>query len=121
PNPPPPAPTTPPIQPAPPSQSAAPVPAPAQPVTAQAAPPPPVQEPPITSPGIGAAQVIISPPAGALRVGQGPYNIPLSITGAQRLSTVTLTVTYDPRLLRVRAVQEGSFLRSGGANVTFTQ
>jgi len=65
--------------------------------------------------------VIVSPPAGPLRVGQGPYNIPVSVTGAQRLSTVTLTLTFDPRILRVRSVQEGSFLRSGGANVTFTQ
>ena len=54
-------------------------------------------------------------------MGQGPYNIPVSVTGAQRLSTVTLTLTFDPRILRVRTVQEGSFLRSGGANVTFTQ
>jgi general secretion pathway protein D len=76
---------------------------------------------PVTSPGFGVAQVIVSPPAGALRVGQGPYNIPISVTGAQRLSTVTLTLTFDPRFLRVRTVQEGSFLRSGGANVTFSQ
>jgi hypothetical protein len=34
---------------------------------------------------------------------------------------VTLTLTFDPRFLRVRTVQEGSFLRSGGANVAFTQ
>jgi hypothetical protein len=88
------------------------VPAPAAPTAAV---------PPIVSPGLGGAQVIISPPAGALRVGQGPYNIPISVTGAQRLSTVTLTVTFDPRLLRVRTVQEGSFLRSGGASVTFSQ
>jgi hypothetical protein len=67
------------------------------------------------------AQVIISPPATALRVGQGPYNIPISITGAQRLSTVTLTMIFDPAKLRVRTVQEGSFLRAGGANVTFSQ
>jgi hypothetical protein len=67
------------------------------------------------------AQVIISPPATALRVGQGPYNIPISITGAQRLSTVTLTMVFDPAKLRVRTVQEGSFLRAGGANVTFSQ
>jgi hypothetical protein len=67
------------------------------------------------------AQVIISPPATPLRVGQGPYNIPISITGAQRLSTVTLAMVYDPAKLRVRTVQEGSFLRSGGANVTFSQ
>jgi hypothetical protein len=34
---------------------------------------------------------------------------------------VTLTLTFDPALLRVRAVNEGSFMRSGGANATFTQ
>jgi len=77
--------------------------------------------PPTTTPGFGVAQVIVSPPPGVLRVGQGPYNVPVSITGAQRLSTVTLTLTFDNRFLRVRTVQEGSFLRSGGANVTFTQ
>jgi general secretion pathway protein D len=77
--------------------------------------------PPTTTPGFGVAQVIISPPPGALRVGQGPYNVPISVTGAQRLSTVTLTLTFDNRFLRVRTIQEGSFLRSGGANVTFTQ
>jgi general secretion pathway protein D len=74
-----------------------------------------------TSPGFGVAQVIVSPPPGVLRVGQGPYNIPISVTGAQRLSTVTLTLTFDSRFLRVRTVQEGSFLRSGSANVTFSQ
>ena len=34
--------------------------------------------------------------------------------------TVTLTVTYNPAVLRMRTVQEGSFLRMGGANVVFT-
>ena len=34
---------------------------------------------------------------------------------------MTLTLTYDPAILRVRAVQEGSFMRSGGVNATFTQ
>jgi hypothetical protein len=37
------------------------------------------------------------------------------------LSTITLTLTFEPSLLRVRAVNEGSFMRSGGANATFTQ
>ena len=116
PNPPAPAAAAPIVQPVQPQAAA---PAPVQPVAPQAA--TPQDDPPITSPGIGSAQVIISPPAGALRVGQGPYNVPLSVTGAQRLSTVTLTVVFDPRLLRVRTVQEGSFLRSGGATVTFSQ
>ena len=117
PNPPPPAPA--PFAPAPQPRAAEPVAAPVQTVSPQAA--PNASDPPITSPGIGAAQIIISPPAGPLRVGQGPYNIPLSVTGAARLSTVTLTVIFDPRVLRVRTVQEGSFLRSGGATVTFSQ
>jgi type II secretory pathway component GspD/PulD (secretin) len=106
------APTAPPANP----ESGVPPPAPAAAAAA-----PPASNPPITSPGIGMAQVIISPPATALRVGQGPYNIPISITGAQRLSTVTLTMVFDPAKLRVRTVQEGSFLRAGGANVTFSQ
>ena len=30
-------------------------------------------------------------------------------------------MTFDASLLRVRSVSEGSFMRSGGANATFTQ
>jgi diaminopimelate epimerase len=47
--------------------------------------------------------------------------VPISINGAQRLATITLTVTFDPMVLRVRSVQEGSFMRTGGVAVTFTQ
>lgn len=75
----------------------------------------------LDSPGLGVAQVIITPPASTLRVGAGPYTIPLSIQNVSRLSTVTLTLTFDPALLRVRAVNEGSFMRSGGASASFTQ
>jgi hypothetical protein len=55
------------------------------------------------------------------RVGGGPYTIPLSVTDASRLSAVTLTLIYDPTKLRVRTVQEGSFMRAGGAAVSFNQ
>ena len=37
------------------------------------------------------------------------------------LSTVSLTLTFDPSKLRVRSVQQGSFMRTGGVDVTFTQ
>jgi hypothetical protein len=47
--------------------------------------------------------------------------VPLSIIDASRISTVTLTLLFDPTKLRVRAVQEGSFMRTGGADVTFSQ
>jgi general secretion pathway protein D len=82
---------------------------------------PPAEAAPTTSPGVGAAQVIISPPGTTFRVGGGPYTVPISVVGASRLSTVTLTLTYDPTKLRVRTVQEGSFMRSGGVDVSFAQ
>jgi hypothetical protein len=37
------------------------------------------------------------------------------------LSGLSLTITFNPAALRVRAVQEGSFMRAGGAQATFTQ
>src|SRR5262249_30173267 len=76
---------------------------------------------PVTSAGIGLAQVILTPPATTFRVGGGPFTVPISITNAARLSTIALTLTFDPSLLKIRAVSEGSFMRSGGANATFAQ
>jgi general secretion pathway protein D len=82
---------------------------------------PAATEPPTASAGFGVAQVIISPPFTALRVGGGPYLVPISIADAARLSTVTLTLIYDPTKLQVRTVQEGSFMRTGGVSVAFSQ
>jgi general secretion pathway protein D len=92
--------------------------APVPPPTPEAPPAPPQPETTTTS-GLGAAQVIITPPGTSFRVGGGPYTVPISVVNASRLSTVTLTVTFDPALLRVRSVQEGSFMRTGGVNVSF--
>src|SRR5262249_39173046 len=96
-----------------------------------ATPPPAAQTPPATTPpgtpgtvttaGIGSAQVILTPPGTTFRVGGGPYTVPISVVNVSRLSTVTLTLVYATALLRGRSVQEGSFMRSGGANATFTQ
>ena len=86
-----------------------------------AAPPVTQIEPPTTSPGVGMAQVITSPPGTAFRVGGGPYTVPVSITNATRLSTITITLMFDPTKLRVRAVQEGSFMRAGAVTTTFGQ
>ncbi|HEY2152418.1 MAG TPA: tetratricopeptide repeat protein [Vicinamibacterales bacterium] len=85
---------------------------------------PPAGDPnavPTSSQGIGSAQVVISPPSAPIRVGGGPYTVPLSITDAARISTITLTLIFDPAKLRVNNVQEGSFMRAGGVNVAFTQ
>jgi hypothetical protein len=43
------------------------------------------------------------------------------VTNALGLSTVSLTIVFDPTKLRVRSVQQGSFLRTGGVDVVFTQ
>ena len=56
-----------------------------------------------------------------MRVGSGPYTVPVSVTGASRLSTVTISITYNPALVRVRSVQEGTFMRQGGITPAFTQ
>ncbi|MCU1383411.1 MAG: gspD [Acidobacteria bacterium] len=121
-------PATPPVaQPAVPPSPAAAEPQPQLP----AAPPPPTPAAPAapaatpdalatTSAGIGSAQVLISPPGPTFRVGGGPYTVPLLINDASRISTVTLTLIFDPTKLRVRSVQEGSFLRAGGVPVVFT-
>ncbi len=67
------------------------------------------------------AQVSITAPTGEVRVGAGPYMVPIYVTNVTRASTITLTVTYNPAILRMRMVQEGSFLRQpGNANVVFT-
>lgn len=65
--------------------------------------------------------MILSPPGTTFRVSGGPYVVPISVVNASRLSTVTLTLTFDSTRLRVRAVNEGSFMRSGGVNAQFTQ
>jgi hypothetical protein len=65
--------------------------------------------------------VIVTPPGTTFRIGGGPYTVPISVTNASRLSTITLTLTFDPARLRVRTVQEGSFMRTGGVSVSFAQ
>jgi hypothetical protein len=102
-------------QPVPPSQ-----PPPEPPAAPPAAAPGATPTPPVTTPGIGSALVTITPPP-VIRVGGGPYTVPISIADASRISAVTLTVIYDPTRLRVRTVQEGSFMRAGGASVAFSQ
>jgi hypothetical protein len=86
---------------------------PATGVEPAAPPPPPSPDRP--------AEVLVTPPGTEFRVGGGPYTVPISITEASQLSAVTITLTYNPAVLRVRSVQEGSFMRQGSVAVTFTQ
>ena len=86
--------------------------------------PPPSAQPqtPPAGPELSAAaQVVVTSPGAQFRVGGGPYTVPVSIAGVSQLSTISLTLFFDPNVVRVRTVQEGSFMRQGGVQVTFTQ
>jgi hypothetical protein len=79
---------------------------------------------PPAAPGAAApatqAQIIVTPPGTEFRIAGGPYTVPVSINNASRVSMATLTVTYNPNVLRVRTVQDGTFMRQGGVAATFT-
>jgi general secretion pathway protein D len=79
---------------------------------------PPAPTTPATPSGVAAQVAITVPPE--FRIAGGPYTVPLSISNASRVSTITITVTYNPAVLRVRNVQEGMFMRNGGVTATFT-
>jgi type II secretory pathway component GspD/PulD (secretin) len=90
------------------------------------APAPPLTEPqrdltaPQTTTLTGPTQVSVTAPQGDVRVGAGPYLVPIYVSNVSRASTLTLTLTYNPAVLRVRAIQEAGFMRQGAANVVFT-
>ncbi|HUQ87914.1 MAG TPA: secretin N-terminal domain-containing protein [Vicinamibacterales bacterium] len=100
---------------------------PPPPEAATPVPPAPAVPAPAPAPGAGSAQnppsaparVTLSPP-NEMRVGSGPYTIPISVAGATRVSTMTLSITYNPALVRIRNVQEGTFMRQGGATPAFS-
>jgi hypothetical protein len=90
---------------------------------------PPVPQPrdtlvtPATPPGAPQAtpaQIILTVPGTTFQVAGGPYTVPVSINNASRASVMTLTITYNPNVLRVRSVQDGTFMRQGGVATTFT-
>ena len=72
--------------------------------------------PPQTAP----AQLLVTTPAGEFQMGGAPYSVPLSIANVSQLATVTVTVTYDPAILKAEAVVQGSFMQQGGVTPTFT-
>jgi general secretion pathway protein G len=49
-----------------------------------------------------------------------PLTLQLAVKSAEPLASLPLMVTFDPQLLQVMGVQEGGFLRQGGAAATFS-
>ena len=74
------------------------------------------------APTIFGAQIEVVPAGGTtVTLGSEGYTVPISITGASQLSTLSLSLTFDPEVLRVSTIQEGSFMQQGSASVTFAQ
>jgi general secretion pathway protein D len=118
-------PTVPPGQPAPANPATA---QPAQPTPPGAAPAtPPREAPPTAAPAAPTGggtpatpvQIIVTPPGTEFRVAGGPYTMPVSINNASRVSVLSLSITYNPAVLKVRTVQEGTFMRQGGVAAAF--
>ncbi len=65
------------------------------------------------------AQVLITPAQLEFRIGQGPYAVTISVNNVSRVSTFSLTLTYNPAIVKMRSLQEGSFMRQGGVNAAF--
>lgn len=53
-------------------------------------------------------------------MGAQPYNVPITLNNASGLSSITLTVTYNPAVLKATVVNEGSLMRADGAKTSFT-
>jgi hypothetical protein len=76
-----------------------------------------------TAPGPpgGGGRIFLSPSATEVRNGVDGLVVPITVDNVTRLSRAALTITYNPSTLRVRAIQEGTHMRSGGAAVSFTE
>jgi general secretion pathway protein D len=89
---------------------------PANPTAPPATPPAGAQPPAPSTP----AQIIATPAGTEFRVGGAPFSVPITINNASRISTLTLTITYNPAVLDIRGVTDGTFMRQGGVTAPFT-
>jgi general secretion pathway protein D len=75
---------------------------------------------PGATPPTAPAQIVIRPPGTeALPTIGGPYPVLIEVANVSQLGTVSLTVTYNPAVLKAITVLPGTFLQQGGATPTF--
>lgn len=72
-----------------------------------------------TPPPTGAAQVLLTVPAAELQKDGAPYLVPISISNVSNLGAATLTVTYDPKVLKATGVSQGTLMTQGNVTPTF--
>jgi general secretion pathway protein D len=75
--------------------------------------------PPTTPAPPAGARVSIAAPDAPLQMGGPPYTVPVKIDGVSQLGQATITITYDPKVLRAVSVSPGAFMQQGGVQPTF--
>jgi general secretion pathway protein D len=96
----------------------------APPVTA-APPPNPriVAVEPVTDPNAAKtpppAAIVLTTPQTPLQVGGAAYTTTLSATQVSQLGTVTVTLTYDPKMLKAVSTAEGNFMKQGSVQTVY--
>ena len=59
--------------------------------------------------------------ASDITVGSGGYTVPIMVSGARGIATLSLSLEFDPEILRVSSVREGNFARQGNGQVVFAK
>jgi len=69
------------------------------------------------------ARITVTPPTpgpdGSLTAGAGPFTMPITIANAPQIVSISLSVTYDPAIIKVQSATPGSFMNQGGVAPTF--
>jgi hypothetical protein len=71
----------------------------------------------------GSARVTLTPPTpgpdGTLTAGAGPFTMPITIANAPQIVSITLSLTFDPAVIKVQTATPGSFMNQAGVSPTF--
>jgi general secretion pathway protein D len=74
--------------------------------------------PPAAQPQAGASGALVTVTTPDMTAGT-PVSVPLTISNASRVTQLMVSISYDPKVLRARAVSQGGFMGQGGQPVTF--
>ena len=67
-------------------------------------------------------QIDVTPAmASDISVGSGGYTIPIMVSGAEEIATLSLSLEFDPEVLRVSSVREGDFAHQVSGEVAFAK
>jgi hypothetical protein len=69
---------------------------------------------------VAPAQISLAPPGTTFQMAEGVRPVPIQISGVSQLGSITLTMTYNPAVLRAEAATVGDAMKQGNVTPTFT-